>query len=132
MSNHTTMSPVVYQRQRTKRSALQIGFASLAFPLLFALPAGAQTTTTEVGASTTIADPAATTVLESEVTTVPEGEVTTQTDVDEAVPEGGIDAGFGGAASNGESNTETSAVLAAMALSGVGVLGMVARRRRRY
>lgn len=112
-------------------------FAAGAFvfgTLMFAAPVMAQTTTTAAGATTTVAGATSTTLAPTDTTIL--GPVVTADStavaeevVDTAVPEGGVDAGLGGTASDGGSGLVVPVVAGAALVVGFGAWRMSKARR---
>lgn len=88
--------------------------------MFFAPAANAQTETTVAGETVTTLAPTDTTMLG-----------TTATAEDTAVPEGGVDAGFGGTASDGGSSPVIPAAIGALLVGGFVATRMTKARRAR-
>jgi hypothetical protein len=83
--------------------------------------------TTTAGAATSVVKPTSTTVGDVTLDT----SVTQDTMVDSPVPEGGIDAGFGGTAENSTGESGMPIALALLGVSATAVFVVSLRRRRR-
>jgi hypothetical protein len=132
------------KRHFPRTAAFLIGGAVTVTSLLSIGSVSAQTTTTvapttstsgSVSAVSTTTAQAATSVVKP--TSTPAGDVTLGTSVtqdtvvDSPVPEGGIDAGFGGTAENSTSESGMPIALALLGVSATAVFVVSLRRRRR-
>jgi hypothetical protein len=89
-------------------------------------------TTSATGPSTTVAGSVSTTISASPTTVEVDGTVSTQdTTIDDAVPQGGIDAGFGGTAPAPQNGSDLPIGIAVLLFSGAAAVGVTAGRRSR-
>jgi hypothetical protein len=159
-SNHATTDNGTSRSFQTRRSPkltrFVVGCTLAAAPFVFVGAARAQTSSTQLGASTTVVSTATTSSVSAVPTTPVELSSTlaaaestttifatattlnpdattsvTDTTISDAVPQGGIDAGFGGTAPANENTSDIPAPVAVLLFVGAAIIAVVAGRRSR-